>query len=376
MSKKKQRAQQAAKQPQPIKNASIHQSIQSSSTKTSASLLIFGAIAVIALIVGVLIWFSNRDAAQPAIEAQPTLGAPATIAVINKTPFPLGGSYRCREQPRFLTQFGYDERLSALSTSERFRKGLVLKQFPGQPNNPNLQAAPVKTFQHETWDDAGWLGPITLDKLGNVYIVPVPVISVYDNPTGEQNVVWRVDSMTGVLTKMLSLPPLVQPDATNPFGALGATYDCDTNSLYVTSVMGSTRQKENGRLYRIDLAKNEVASIFDNVDALGVSVFNTSKGKRLYFGSSRKPEIRSIALDDFGNFVGAPRMEFSLENLGPRGDDKARRINFLPNNDMEVFGIEFGFNLIAPTEKQETKYRFKYDAGEDKWKFIDPLSSR
>ena len=38
---------------------------------------------------------------------------------------------------------------------------------------------------------------------------------------------------------------------------------------------------------------------------------------------------------------------------------------------MIVFGIEFGFNLIAPTEKQETVYRFRYDAAKDAWNYSE-----
>jgi hypothetical protein len=34
---------------------------------------------------------------------------------------------------------------------------------------------------------------------------------------------------------------------------------------------------------------------------------------------------------------------------------------------MIVAGIEFSVNLIAPTEKQETIYRFIYDSKAQKW---------
>ena len=77
-------------------------------------------------------------------------------------------------------------------------------------------------------------------------------------------------------------------------------------------------------------------------------------------------------MNDDGSFSGAAKREILFENIGSRGDDKARRINFVQNAqgfEMDVFGIEFGFNLIAPTEKQETIYRYRYDLAKDGWDY-------
>ena len=99
--------------------------------------------------------------------------------------------------------------------------------------------------------------------------------------------------------------------------------DCDTNSLYVGSIMGSTRGNERGRLFRVDLLSNQVTATYDGVDAFGMAVYNSAAGKRLYFGAARAPEIRSIALRDDGAFGDDMRKEISLEDMGPRGDDRA-----------------------------------------------------
>lgn len=279
--------------------------------------------------------------------------------------FAQGPAARCAANPAFVKTFGFDEKLSALSTSEREVRGLALVEIG--PNGDVSRKG--RTFQHPSWDDGGFLGPITRDGLGNVYAAPIPVISTFYNPTLGQNDLYRVDGVSGVLTRSLSLPPARQPDDTNPYGILGLTLDCDTNSLYVSSVLGSTRKQEHGRVYRVDLASGKVMAQIDGVDAIGLGVFNGARGKRLYFGSARRSEIRAIALDDAGNFVGQARVVVDLDGLGPRGDDKARRISFLANNAMLVFGIEFAYNLIAPTEKQETQYRFAYDAATDGWAY-------
>jgi hypothetical protein len=46
---------------------------------------------------------------------------------------------------------------------------------------------------------------------------------------------------------------------------------------------------------------------------------------------------------------------------------QARRIRFDKNGDMLINGIEFNYNLTAPTEKQEALYRFRYYDDIKKW---------
>jgi hypothetical protein len=46
---------------------------------------------------------------------------------------------------------------------------------------------------------------------------------------------------------------------------------------------------------------------------------------------------------------------------------QARKIRFSPDGTMTITGIEFYFNLTAPTEKQETVYQFRYVPAQQKW---------
>jgi hypothetical protein len=251
----------------------------------------------------------------------------------------------------------------ALSTSEKARPGLwVIEAQEGG-----------RRYQHPSWARAGFLAPIERDGEGNVYVAPAPTINTLLNPPAEQNAVWRVDAQTQQMEQFVVLPNAAPTNEQNVFGALGLAYDCETASLYVSSVYGSTRMQEAGRIYRVDAKTKQVAAQLENMDAFGLRVFNSIKGKRLYYGLARRAEIWSVDLDDAGNFTGKPRREFSLDGLGPRGNDKARRINFLSATEAAVFGIEFDFNLIAPTEKQETLYRFRYDPLKDSWQYLsDP----
>lgn len=265
----------------------------------------------------------------------------------------------CQKSPQFIAGMNFGNR-AALSTSDKFRAGLLIVE--GE-----------RVYQHPSWKNAGFLAPIEQDKDGNIYVAPAPFINVLQNPPDQQNTVWRIDSRSQEMTKFLDLPYDVKITDENAFGALDLAYDCDTESLYVSSVFGSTRNDELGVIYRIDTKTKAISYVINNTDSFGLGIYGTAKGKRLFYGLARKSEIWSIVLNADGTPNGTPRRELTLENLGPRGDDKLRRITFQPNGEMLVFGIEFNFNLIAPTEKQETVYRFRYNAERDAWEQIpDP----
>ena len=268
----------------------------------------------------------------------------------------IGAVTSCQQVPPFVRALGFGNK-AAFSTSDRKIQGLILLE--GE-----------RKYQHPSWKFAGSLAPITRDGRGNTFAAPAPWIDVLENKPDEQNKVYRVDGQTQEMKLFSDLPKAVAPTSQNPYGVLGLSFDCDTNSLYASSVSGSTRSEISGRIFQLS-ADGKVLSQLEKTDAIGLAVFNSAKDKRLYFGQARNSEIWSIALDEKGNFAGEARQEVSMENLGTRGDDKARRINFSPQNEMIVFGIEFGFNLIAPTEKQETIYRFRYDAAKDVWSYIE-----
>ena len=348
MSKPKRRPPDLSKEPVKI-NKTTPTGKQQPRTKPRASWpIVTGLVVVIlGLVLGGL-WLTNSK----------TEVKPSTTVKVNP-PKPVG-NVDCEEIPKFVQDLNMSQR-SAFSTSERGVKGLVLVQQSATTNGPN------QIYQKPSWTSAGNLAPLQFGKGGTLFVAPAPSINVLDNPVNQQNQVYRVDNNTGEMARFVALPQAAPANPENPFGVLGLGYDCETDKLYVASVAGSSRDHEVGRLYEVDATKATVLSQSDNLDVLGLAVFNSAKGKRLYYGLARWPEVWSIALDANGSFQGQPRLEVSLANLGSRGSDKARKIEFTTSNQMVVHGIEFSFNLIAPTEKQETNYSFNYDATADKW---------
>ncbi len=189
------------------------------------------------------------------------------------------------------------------------------------------------------------------------------------NPLARANFIYRIDGTTGKMSALLDLPTAAAPTLENPYGIMALAYDCDTNSLYASSVFGSTRLTQAGRLYRIDLDTSTIGSILDGIDAFGLAVFNSSQGKRLYWGSARTGAIDSVSLDAQGNFVGSIRNELLLSDLGYHGDERARDIRFTQDT-MQVKTVQFDFNLIASTETRQTALEYHYDAAQDTWQLV------
>lgn len=289
----------------------------------------------------------------------------ATPTATTKVAKPLHiGEVDCPAEPKFVQDqhFATDP---AFSTSERGVLGLTLvRNDPANPGGPHL------IYQEPSWKIAGNLATIVIGKNGEVFTAPAPFINVLNNPIDQQNEIYRVDPSTGVMSHFITLPQ-AQPGGTeNPYGVLGLAYDCEITRLYAASVAGSTLSQQVGRVFAVDTNNATQLDELDNIDVLGLGIFDGAQSKRLYLGLARLPEVWSIGLDANGKFVGKPRFEFSLAGKGPRGSDKARKIVFNEQNQMQVYGIEFNYNLIAPTERLQTIYTYNYDQTNDSWTYV------
>ncbi len=226
-----------------------------------------------------------------------------------------------------------------------------------------------KVLHLKEWEKFGHLGGYTLDEFGNIYTAPVPYIDLFDNPIDKQNQIIRVDARTGEMSSFMNLPVKTKMSERNPFGIMGITFDCETGFLYASSLAGSSESNETGRIFQIDKTNKNVVSILENVDALSIAIFNAANGKRLYYGSARKPEIFSIALNKKGQFEGESRFEFSLAAQEGGSYDNAHRIRFYDDGLMQIKGIEFSYSLIAASDPLRKIYVFKYDSQKDTWNF-------
>lgn len=269
----------------------------------------------------------------------------------------------CKGSPVFVKRVaGFTVAKSYFSTSEIRKMGLVLVENLGTEEKSSL-----RYYQHPSWKNAGWLSPIQLDQAGNVYTAPAPFINVLNNPQQKQNTIYKVDAATGEMSEFFQIPLPDSLSNNNPYGVLGLLYFCEGNILYASTIAGSDRHVIRGGIYAIDLKNKKIIDHLSQLDAIGMGISYVTGERKLYFGTGRSSEIFSVSINENGKFIGKPELAFTLEGLGPRGDDKVRRIRADENGNLLVYGIEFNYNLIAAREKPETQYQFVYNPDQQKW---------
>ncbi len=274
----------------------------------------------------------------------------------------------CRTMPPFIAKTGLGKQV-AIDTQQRGFMGVRL-----------LEPQTGRAVQHPSWDDAGHVGAFARDKQGNIYVAPAPDVSLTENPPALQNRIYRIDAQTGIMALWLELPAVAPPSASNTFGVMGLFYDCDTDSLYASSVAGSTATQVNGRIYRIAVASKQIASQLEQTDALGIGVFNGVNTKRLYLGSARSSDVYSVAVDANGNFTDEVRHEFALATLPDGNSTSVRKFDFARDAQgqylLQAKETEFGFRLMAENNLHKRVYRFTYQPAEDHWQFLESVTEQ
>ena len=124
-----------------------------------------------------------------------------------------------------------------------------------------IEAKTGRVLRRPDWDDFGYLGLYTIDNHGNIYTSPVPYVSIDINPPELQNRILKVDGISGNMEEFLKFSSSKPPTPKNPFGVIGLIFDCDTKSLYATTVAGSTMNDEIGCIYQIDIETKITNSI-------------------------------------------------------------------------------------------------------------------
>lgn len=275
----------------------------------------------------------------------------------------------CSRNPEYLTQKKFDLTRTAFSTQDRFKPGLLIVEFESI-NNISDNAPKTQEYQHPSWTTAGTLGPFARDERGNIYVFPVPKVNEDSNNGKDRNTIYIVDTKTEIMSPFIKLPVSQKPSINNPYGLLSIYFDCFDKSLFASSVSGSSMQAEYGIIYHINPVTKKIISTYKNLDATGLCISNIKGDRRLFFGHTRNSDVFSLKIDENGNFVGKPQFEFSLEGLGQRGDDVAYKIRPL-DNGLLITGIEFYYNLTAPSELQQNQYEFRYDNVTKKWIFAN-----
>jgi len=263
-----------------------------------------------------------------------------------------GDVYNCAKLPPFVSKKGIVQPVVIDTTIIRL-PGLVIRELTGKK----------RLYQHPSWRQTGHVGPTVRDALGNIYVISIPSIALDTNPLENRNRVYKVDATSAEMSLFVDLPLPANATQQNPFGTLGLALDCETNSLYVSSVAGSEPGKVKGKIYQIDLKTGKILDSVSDIDGIGIAVFKLAAQKRLYFGDARSSSVFSLPLLKSGGFVrpGSPKYEFSLLAIKNGDSTQVRKIKFRNGDEnrpqMVVDEAVFSYRMTAQTrDKRELEY--------------------
>jgi len=245
----------------------------------------------------------------------------------------------CARHPNFLQKLKIPQPI-AIDLSQKQHKGLAF-----------LYGQNLSKFVHlKTWEKFDHFSTYALDPSGNMYLSPMPFISVNQNTFEFQKSIYKLDTNSGKLSIWLSLED-VKAGGNNPFGVIALAYDCSDHTLWVSAIDETNYDVNRGVIYHIDIKSKKILEQVDGVDALSLTLLKSDKGKQLLFGGARESVL--YALDT--KTLKVTKL-FELYN----SHEHIRKIKVRSENLLEIQTIPFSYTLIAQTS--EGNDRNYYDA--------------
>ncbi len=248
----------------------------------------------------------------------------------------------CGRYPNFLAKLRVPQPI-AIDLSQQNYKGLAFLYGRGL-----TQAVHLKT-----WEDFDYFSTYALDPKGNIYLSPMPFVSIKPRTFEFQKNIYFLDTNSGNLSVWKSLEE-VKATPNNPFGVIALVYDCDDNTLWVSAIDESSYDKSRGVIYHINIASKKIVQKVEGVDALSLSLLKSSKGKFLLFGDARKNALFSFKVQN-GKLSSNAKKLLELPSL----NEHIRKIKIRGKNLLELQTIPFSYSLIAQTSRGEDRVYYK-----------------
>ena len=219
-----------------------------------------------------------------------------------------------------------------------------------------------KVLHPKQWEQYGHLSTYAADPEGNLYLLPMPFVSIRPTTFNLQKNIYKLDSKTGKLSIFMHIEDVV-PSANNPYGLNAIAYDCDDHTLWVSALDESDYRREKGVIYHIDPKKKEILQRLEGVDALSVAVAKSTQGKYLLIGSARDNGLYAYPIKK-GNLGSKGLKLLTLPNV----NEHIRKIKVIARDRLELQSIPFSYTLIAQSGKKDrTIYDVHWDTKEEKW---------
>jgi len=261
---------------------------------------------------------------------------------------------RCAKQPNFLQKLKIPQPV-AIDLSQQNHKGLAF-----------LYGRNLKESLHlKTWEKFDHFSTYALDPKGNIYLSPMPFISIKENTFEFQKNIYKLDTNSGNLSIWMRLEE-VKATETNPYGIIAVEYDCEEDTLWVSAIDETDYYQQRGVLYHIDVNTKKVLQKVEGVDALSLKLIKTHRGKYLLYGSAKESALFAMKLESKGLMSTAKKL-FELSEANAH----IRKIRLSQQNGLKVETIPFAYSLVAQsTSRMRNAYEYVWDKQEKTWKLI------
>ncbi len=254
----------------------------------------------------------------------------------------------CAVLPSFVTKLGIKRPIIDL-TQQRF-KGIAILSA-----NKILHPKKWERFEH--------FSTYSLDEKGNIYLAPMPYISIKPTTFNLQKNIYKLDSKSGEISVFMELAD-VNPSANNPFGIISLVYDCDDKTLWVSAIDETDYSKQRGVIYHIDTENKKILQRIEGIDALTLQLLHTEKGKYLLAGAARDNALYAYSIQK-----GTLDLEaIKLLSL-PSPNEHIRKIKIKKYNMLELQTVPFAYTLIArATNHNRMHYRAYWNHKNMQWR--------
>ena len=260
----------------------------------------------------------------------------------------------CARHPKFLKELNVTQPITIDLSQQRF-KGLAFLY------GENFS----KVIHPKAWESYEHFSTYALDNQGNLYLAPMPFISIHPATFNLQKNIYKLDSSTGQLSIFMAFDDVV-PSPNNPFGIISLVYDCDDKTLWVSAIDETDYREQRGVIYHIDVATKKILQKVEGVDALTLALLKSERGKFLLIGSARKNSLYAYAIKE-------GKIEDRLIKILdlPLANEHIRKIKIKGSNLLELQTIPFSYTLIAETshKKERNHYLVRWNNKLSKWSF-------
>jgi hypothetical protein len=299
------------------------------------------ALAAVGILFAVLL--KSRHSAAPS--------TPAPVATSAVLTGPILPSRRCAHPPAFLTrQFGRTP--VRIDLTQRTYRGIAFLYGPRFG----------RALHRREWERFGPLGTYALDSQGNLYLAPMPFISIEPTTFKHQQTLYKMESKTGRLSPLKRFED-IHPSARNPYGLISLAYDCEDGTLWTSSLDESDYRSQKGVIYHLDPRSGQILQELPGFDALTIALAQSSGEKLLLAGSARDNALYAFSIQK-GRLEGPPAKVLEL----PDPQMHIRRIRILGPDRLLLEAIPFNYSLVAEHGRNyRTEYKATRTAHSTKW---------